>query len=1399
MICRWNISILFLFIYIKYGQTQGIAFRDIPNVSFTNSSTLFPTASALSAKTNQYIRDQLVLLTERFSSISLHSTDRVMRQIYMQSLNTFIIEKRNLTELVMEMANYTNRAIMKKLEAIRTLVNITEQSYRRFAETDEKTRNATAQYMLQHGYLSSKDVINVTINSTYENSSLTTTTEASINDDIDKTVTSGTSTQSTTTNKNEASSSETSNEHGNDEDVLKKKLFIQSKKHFGGAFVNITHSTVHVPTIIYSLNQEILLTANWSYNLNQAFIDNYNHDPELTWQYFCSQTGLYRVWPGHIWDYPEGDTDKLDLFDCRVQNWYIRATSSPRDVIILIDASGSMTGLKKSIAIQTVETILDTLSDDDFVQIIKFQETAEFIDDCFRSGLVQATVENRHKFRTSVNKRITTENIANFSRALNMAFDLLDNARINISRTENARLICQCHYLSTDNQTEAQREAFCPSDSNGKSYAEDEPKFLDSTGCNKMIMIVTDGATETALNVFQTRNWHPNNVSTCHPIETRVFTYMIGRELGDPKHIKWMSCANKGYYAHVSTLEDIQENVEDYIPVTARPIAMYNDHVTVWSSVFLDVERTLPIKTYKWFPFTISDLSMSMYEFKNKSKPAHLMISIAQPVLNPPQNRKDMTILLGAVGVDIPVKLLQEFSPKYRLGVHAYSYMINHNGYLMFHPDLRPVIRRDMILSNEDQKSARVKKHFDDMRRIEEVEQRYYYATLGDKESNPFSLGIAVRFPYGEFEIKTAEPETEKVQIAHRFIRQRNVRIADWIYCNSTAEDNIGDTEESFRRYLKEKIETKQITSCPYEASKQLIYMMIEELYIMSKFENWTKTGITGFENPNPLDNAAHMDFKEYQHENHLHWIFLATRSGITAYWQLYNLANEEHIRQFGDANPNSIEASYYERTINATYMYGADHIHGDHHVYSLFYGISNVPVTSSQGNGGSTTTTTTTTTKSHMYLVITTAIWMNKTSYRPSKRTKESPQNVPFGVFGVMLPYKIVRSRHFSNLCAKMDTGICYIIDENGYIMFISQPEGTDRTVDDQIMNIIFDKLSIFSFQEDIGKFIGEFEGPLMEDLVAKNIFSKVKMVDFQGVCLQRQLRFEKSSSGLFRGILQTISIMIWNIINHVAMILVRDITFWPQWTYAAKKANIANQNATANEPPPKTHVRESLSNILLTHIDFRRPILDHKGHNVTKNDDSIERIPESCIEEFNLYVSTWKGWQGPLPSPDNSITWEQVERENSVYGTASCTHGAKETSENSDDLYGNQTNGTNFSTTIPTPPPLPTAETFSYSISKIPKSNLMMIYVNHPKETSQLCPKLIIKRKPVEFSPDEWCTRLKTTPFRERPQKCYFVHDGENLTLFSKCSNAIRLTNHNLISNIIWIFILSFHYMRN
>lgn len=50
---------------------------------------------------------------------------------------------------------------------------------------------------------------------------------------------------------------------------------------------------------------------------------------------------------------------------------YIQGAASAKDIVILLDGSGSMTGLRKEIARNVVLNILDTLSDNDFVTILR--------------------------------------------------------------------------------------------------------------------------------------------------------------------------------------------------------------------------------------------------------------------------------------------------------------------------------------------------------------------------------------------------------------------------------------------------------------------------------------------------------------------------------------------------------------------------------------------------------------------------------------------------------------------------------------------------------------------------------------------------------------------------------------------------------------------------------------------------------------------------------------------------------------------------------------------------------------------------------------------------------------------------------------------------------------------
>lgn len=81
----------------------------------------------------------------------------------------------------------------------------------------------------------------------------------------------------------------------------------------------------------------------------------------------------------------------MDIYDCRTRAWYMEAAASPKDVIILVDRSGSMTGQRRDIAKHVVTNILDTLGNNDFVNVMTFADTVEEIVPCFEDSLVQVS------------------------------------------------------------------------------------------------------------------------------------------------------------------------------------------------------------------------------------------------------------------------------------------------------------------------------------------------------------------------------------------------------------------------------------------------------------------------------------------------------------------------------------------------------------------------------------------------------------------------------------------------------------------------------------------------------------------------------------------------------------------------------------------------------------------------------------------------------------------------------------------------------------------------------------------------------------------------------------------------------------------------------------------------
>lgn len=221
------------------------------------------------------------------------------------------------------------------------------------------------------------------------------------------------------------------------------------------------------------------------------------------------------------------------------------------------------------------------------------------------------------------------------------------------------------------------------------------------------------------------------------------------------------------------------------------------------------------------------------------------MTSVSIPVYNKKNHTVRIAELLGVAGTDVPIAEIEKLIPPYKLGVNGYSFAVNNNGYVLYHPDLRPMfqeilkpnynsvdlaevelvhdpkaeeprhndtelfrMRKEMVDQKEGVNRLLVKVHMDDMKRVTIREQNYFYHNISN---TPFTLGIAFPSKYGQFRVTGGTEITRnKADAGKVFGSDRWKLHPDWVYCEYNYAGSNGrpefDTPENNMRHFLERV-----------------------------------------------------------------------------------------------------------------------------------------------------------------------------------------------------------------------------------------------------------------------------------------------------------------------------------------------------------------------------------------------------------------------------------------------------------------------------------------------------------------------------------------------------------------------------------------------------------------
>ncbi|XP_016985900.1 voltage-dependent calcium channel subunit alpha-2/delta-3 isoform X6 [Drosophila rhopaloa] len=920
--------------------------------------------------------------------------------------------------------------------------------------------------------------------------------------------------------------------------VQPKVVVLEPRPEFHNTPVNFSVSSVHVPVNVFDRAPDVIKAIQWSENLDQIFRDNYKNDPTLSWQFFGSSTGFMRQFPASKWrkDVP------VDLYDCRLRSWYMEAATSPKDIVILMDGSGSMLGQRLDIAKHVVNTILDTLGTNDFVNIFTFDKEVSPVVDCFEDSLIQANLGNIRELKERI-ESFTPKSIANYTAALTKAFEILEDTKVNSRGAQ----------------------------------------------CNQAIMIIGDGAPENNREVFELHNWRDPPYK---PV--RVFTYLIGKEVANWDDIRWMACENQGYYVHLSDTAEVREMVLNYIPVMARPLVLgRHDHPVIWSQVYADIEDT-KLSDYLWDInqceyqkadvleyWQVHDRMLEPSEMHRRkyrrmketwnqpvdSNVYQFMTTVSMPIYDRRENANiteevlinealwelqtretKIANILGVAGTDVPINEIKKLLSPFTLGVNGYAFIVTNNGYVLFHPDFRPIfqgyilkpsynsvdmievelldddrpardfnpvlmtIRDSIINQSTGSKWMLVKNHFDEMKRVARIKRQYYWTAI---KKTPFTLVISYPEQYGvsHMDIR-ADQEIHRISIKGTNLRSvfsgKRWKIhPDWLYCKHS--NRTFKTPEIELLYFLERMSEPgwrwpgSRSAMPPEhaaamfCDRQLMQALVFDARVTEGFSNTTSF--------NSKDDKGN----EFKQRFGVTVAFLATHSGLTRWHEFHsNAAEESGVGEtFSQNNTRAIDEIWYKRAVDQHF------VREESFVYS-------VPFDAGESN-------------SEILVTASHAVFHN-----------EGGKTAPAAVVGFQFQHSALYKLFHNitgNACA-VDDKDCYILDNNGYVVISTRVHET-------------------------GRFFGEVNGAIMKRLLEENVYKQVTVYDYQAVCFESKSD-NNASSMLFSPLFHVLRVGKW--LLHTALWYIVQLLQWAPGV-SSHYADMYGDSNDTEPPPPAKH----------------------------------------------------------------------------------------------------------------------------------------------------------------------------------------------------------------------------------